>query len=316
MGLVSTNPDECWVRDDFLLKSAHIYTSKSIDRSVYELLRVKNPISSYASFLSSSRDNTFLPTHFIRDICAGKTPTWTRKYIDCYLDVKEGAVYPNFFSCVVEPFPIPDSWLRIYGFDKGYKDPTALCCGAIDPKDYTIYVYDEYYVSEQPITYHAQNLPKYVKGYEKLFPIQADPSIRARNEKDGISYQNYMLRLSGIWLEPANNDINFGIEKVRDYLYTGKLKIFSSCDNMKDEASKYVYNPIDSANPDKPMDKYNHLMDSLRYMISKLPDNPYDFNETVIPDTSLDKSVKNITRDDFVLSGGVIGGMTLWKHKN
>ena len=124
-----------------------------------------------------------------------------------------------------------------------------------------------------------------------------------------------MYRLSGIWLEPANNEIDFCIEKVRDYLYTGKLKIFASCDNIKDEASKYVYNPIDSANPDKPIDKFNHLMDCLRYMISVLPDNPDDFNATLIPNASFDKSVNAPSKDDFVLKGGVIGGMTLWKKR-
>ena len=315
MGLVSTNPEECWVRDNFLLKSNKIYTSKSIDRSIYDLLKVKTPIINYESFLSSSRDNVFLPKNFIRDVCAGKSPSWIAKYIDCRLDVKEGAVYKEFFSHIVEPFPIPDEWLRVYGFDKGYNDPTALLCGAVDPNNYTIYIYDEYYVSEQPITYHAKQLPKYVNNYNKLYPIQADPSIKARNEKDGLSYQNYFLRLCNIWLEPANNDIDFGITKVRDYLYTGKLKIFANCTNLKDEASKYVYNTPDSKFPDKPIDKYNHLMDCLRYLVARLPDNPYDFNRSILSNAFVDKAFKNISTDDFTLQGGVIGGMKLWKNR-
>lgn len=314
MGLVSTNPEDCWVRDEILLKSDKIYTSASIDRTVYEKLKVKAPIKEYASFLSSSRDNTYLPRNYIRDLVAGKSPSWVRKYIDCYLDVKEGAVYPDFFQCVVDPFPIPKSWKRIYGFDKGYNDETGLLCGAIDPKTSIIYVYDEYYVNEKPMSYHAIHIKPYIEGFDKYKPIQADPSIRSRNERDGESYQSYFYRISGIWLEPANNAIDIGIEKVRDYMYLGKLKIFSSCDNLKGEAGKYVYMPLDSNHPDKPVDRFNHLMDCLRYMISPLPSNPNEFNTAYIPELA-DVSFNSVFNEEsFEENNGVIIGVKLWKR--
>ena len=98
----------------------------------------------------------------------------------------------------------------MYGFDKGYKDETALVCGAIDPETNIIYVYDEYYESEKPVSYHAAALKPYFEGFSRLYPIQADPSIRARNERDGESYQSYFYKISGVWLEPANNDIDMG----------------------------------------------------------------------------------------------------------
>lgn len=316
MGMVCTNPEECWVRSDFLLKSAKIYTSASIDKETYMKLRVHNPNTTFSSFLSSSRDNAFLPKNFIRDVCEGKSPTWVRKYIDCYLDIREGAVYPNFLDCVIPPFEIPREWQRLYGFDKGYKDPTALLCGAVDPDTYTIYIYDEYYVSEQPITYHAKHIPAYISGYKRMYPIQADPSVKAVNDKDGVSYQFYFNKLCNIWLEPANNSIDFGIEKVRDYMYLGKLKFFSTCDNLKYEASQYVYNDPEKANHDKPVDKDNHLMDCLRYMIARLPNNPNDFNNTEVPVESWDMSSQTLKKDDFKMQGGVIGGMTLWQRKN
>lgn len=316
MGLVSTNPEDCWVRDEILLKSERIYTSKSIDRTIYDKLKVKAPIKEYASFLSSSRDNTYLPKNYIRDLCAGKSPSWVRKYIDCYLDVKEGAVYPDFFQHVVEPFEIPKSWKRIYGFDKGYNDATALLCGAVDPKTNTIYIYDEYYEREKPISYHAIALKPYFEGYDKLRPIQADPSIRARNERDGESYQNYFYRVSNIWLEPANNNIDIGIEKVRDYMYIGKLKVFSTCDNLKMEAGKYVYMPLDSPHPDKPVDKDNHLMDCLRYLISPLPNDPNEFNSVYVPELSDSTYSSYFSGSDweFKEESGVIMGMKLWKR--
>jgi hypothetical protein len=56
------------------------------------------------------------------------------------------------------------------------------------------------------------------------------------------------------------------------------LKIFSSCAHTIKEGLNYKYKPEEldaKKNPDnKPIDKDNHTMDSLRYMINELPDNP------------------------------------------
>jgi hypothetical protein len=109
-------------------------------------------------------------------------------------------------------------------------------------------------------------------------PIQADPSIRNRNERDGETYQSYFQKVSGIYLHPGNNDLDTGIEKVRDYMYLGKLKFFSTLENLKHEAVNYVYQE-DKA---KPIDKHNHLMDCLRYMVAPLPQNPNDFDGSLI----------------------------------
>ena len=294
MGLVSSNPDDAWIRDRMLLISDKIFTSKSIDRATYDMLKVKHPVASYHSFLSSTRDNDSLPHTFIQDVCAGKSLAWIRKYIDCYLDIKEGAVYPNFFKAVVQPFPIPKTWKRIFGFDKGYRDQTAMTCGAINPVTGVIYVYDEYYVAEKPMSYHAQELKKYFKDVSLYLPIQADPTVCSRNERDGQTYQGYFYAISGgssgkgIWLEPANNSIITGIDKVRDYIYTDKLKFFTTCDSIKGEARDYVYPDKSTARTSKqantPLDRKNHLMDALRYMISPLPENPEEFNMALIPD--------------------------------
>jgi hypothetical protein len=79
-------------------------------------------------------------------------------------------------------------------------------------------------------------------------------------------------------LEPANNDILYGIEKVRDYFYSCKLMVFNSCENMKLESQLYSYPESGRLNMDKPIDKDNHLMDALRYMVAKLPQNPHEMN--------------------------------------
>ena len=103
-------------------------------------------------------------------------------------------------------------------------------------------------------------------------PIQADPSVRNANDRDGVSYRDYFRNVSGLELAPANNNISDGIERVRDFMYTGKLKFFTSCVNIREEAGKYVFKQNrDGTGTDDPVDRNNHLMDAVRYLVMGLP---------------------------------------------
>jgi len=276
MGIVSTNPEDGWIKDRFLLVSNKIYGSVSIDTTVYENLKAREPNRHFHSFISSTRDNNHIAQGYIERATAGKSAKWIRKYIDCFLDIQEGAVYPEFSKYLVEPFEIPEEWPRIGGFDPGFNDPTAVCLAAIDPRNGDIYIYDDYYERNQPVGYHAKKIIPKIRPYEFLFNLQADPSVEKRNDRDLQTYSSYFYTLTKIVLEPANNDILYGIEKVRDYFYSGKLKVFNSCENMKMEAQLYMYPDGGRMHMEKPIDRDNHLMDAMRYMIAKLPQNPHE----------------------------------------
>lgn len=323
LGIVSTNPDDSWIKDEFLFISEKITGSKSIDTSVYKNVKSKKTSAHYHSFLSSTRDNVFLPMGFIERTVAGKSQAWIRKYIDCALDIKEGAVYPELAKVFVEPFKIPDSWGRLGGYDPGFNDPTAFPIAAVDPDTGIIYIYGDYYVAGEPISYHAENIKKQTKGLNFLYPIQADPSVEKRNDRDLKTYRAYFREKSGIDLEPANNDILYGIEKVRDYMYAGKLKIFNTCENIRFEGQNYKYPETKSrGKTDVPIDKFNHLMDGIRYLIAVLPMNPDEFDAIYIRDMSKNKSMATFNlgfgnnsfegdtlefEDDFEFGDGIYG---------
>ena len=282
MGILSTNPEDGWIKDKFLLISDELYSSPSIDVNVYApLIDATKTNRHFHTFISSTRDNNHVPAEFIERMSAGKSAQWVRKYIDCYLDFKEGAVYPEFLTNLIDPFQIPAHWKRVAGFDPGYNDPTAFVIAAINPENGIVYIYDEYKEAEKPVGFHGDKIKAYVDTYEFLFPIQADPSVQKRNDRDGVSYADYFKKVSnGVRLEPGNNDLLYGIEKVRDYLYNGKLKIFNSCLKLINEASKYTYKDSDNRNTnDKPIDKDNHLMDAMRYMVARLPKNPNELSK-------------------------------------
>lgn len=280
-GIIASNPEQGWLVDNFMLYSNKIYSSPSVNVEPYKKLIKKKEVM-YETFLSSSRDNIYLPPGFISTLCVGKTPFWIRKYIDCALEIREGAVYPEFTEHILDKeFPIPPSWRRVAGFDKGFKDETAFVLGAIDPKTGIIYVYDEYYVSRQPIQYHAKNVKEKLSGVNLYQNVQADPTVFNANDRDGKSYAELFYRWSGVSLDPAKNAISLGIERVREYMYSGKLKFFPSCVNIKDEALNYVYPDKETvANAEeKPKAGADHLMDALRYMIMGMPQDPFELEE-------------------------------------
>ena len=316
MGILSTNPEECWLKDDFLFVSDEVHASPSIDKAIYEPLMSPKRQKHFHSFLSSTRDNKHIPNEFIDRMIAGKTAEWIRVYVDCYLDRREGAVFNDMPKYFVEPFEISKAWQRVAGFDPGYNDETAFLIGAIDPKDGCIYIYDEHYQSERPISYHARVVANKVLNLKMFMPIQADPSVRKRNDRDGISYADYFNRLTGIYLEPANNDIMFGIEKVRDYMHSGKLKFFNTCLNLRKEGGLYIYSDNTKRNSnDKPVDKYNHLMDTLRYLIAKLPRDPREMENVYRQSINTYTSGMfggNDRNEDDEEREGIYGGVKVW----
>ena len=289
-GDISTNPEDSWIVSDFLLKSRVVHGSKSVDVSVYKNIMSTEREPEFESFLSASFDNIFLPKGTIERISAGKSDRWKRKYLWCYLDAKEGLVYPDLPKHYVEPFKIPDDWLRIGGYDPGISDPTACLIGAIDPNTHTIYYYDEYYVKDRTISYHGEQLKPKINKYRWFGTLKADPSVNKRSSESLVTYKSYFKQITGVTLKPVNNDILYGIDKVRDYIYNGKVKIFNNLEEFKKEASQYAFpdaSTKDTNVNNKPIDKYNHLMDCLRYSIVELPNNPVEFRGVTLQSDAL-----------------------------
>lgn len=328
-GIVSSNPEQGWLVDEFLMRSRKIFASPSVNTDAYKVLR-DDPSDYYESFLSSTRDNSYLPPTYVPSLTAGKSKAWIAKYIDCSMETREGAVYPDFHKCLVPDFPIPDHWQRLYGFDYGFADETATLCGAIDPQTGILYIYSEYYKSGLSTSKNADLISRdYIKAtHPRYAPPQADPAILHRSDRDGKSYQSYFYSRSGIWLEPAENSIDVGIDRVRDYMYLGKIKFFQSLENLKNELTNYVY--VDYGGKKVPAKNVpDHLADCLRYLVMALPADPDQFSEDIITSnmgkafmgTSLDKSDNTnvfigdrLEDDDFEndYNSGVTVGRNIW----
>lgn len=174
--------------------------------------------------------------------------------------ITDGLVYENFN---VQDFSIVDILRQnnietVFGLDFGYtNDPTALFCGAIDINNKKIYVFDEMYkkaLTNFDISNHIKNM-----GYTKE-RITADSA-----EPKSI----YELRELGInRVQPARkgkDSVMHGIQYIQGF----EIIIHSKCKNFITEINNYTWDKDKKTGKslNKPIDEYNHLLDSMRYAL-------------------------------------------------
>ena len=111
----------------------------------------------------------------------------------------------------------------------------------------------EHYVRQQPLSFHAQHLPRDVLWY-------ADPS--GANE---ISE----LRLANFLINKGKNDLRLGIAAVSARLRAGTLRVLEgACPNLLAEAGLYRWaSGATARETEAPVDEDNHALAALRYLV-------------------------------------------------
>ena len=289
VGIICSNPAQGFIRD-LLFTADEIFGSKSKEKTV-EMYgsRVTNRNKDLAAFLSSSRDNPYLPPGFVESVINSLTPEQARLYVDCIIEYAEGAVYPTILSMTEEPFDIPEHWERYVAHDPGINDPAAILIGAVDPETGVIHFYDEYYERDKVLAQVADAFKRIINPIRQgcLHMPLIDPSSNKRSKTTGRSYKQQMQIQHGIVTKEANNNIEDGIQRVKNLMYYGKIKFFNSLKQTLREGCEYRYPTLEERNKnknlgDKPLDKDNHLMDCLRYICQELPYDYLDVNKVTM----------------------------------
>lgn len=168
-----------------------------------------------------------------------------------------GAIYPVPESdFVVDDFPIPDHWPRVYGMDVGW-NRTAAPFAAWDRENDILYLYSEHYRGQAEPSIHADS----IKARGSWIPGVIDPASRGRSQKDGLQLLQSYKDL-GLDLEVAINAVETGIYEVWQRLSTGRLKVFKSMSNWLFEVRLYRRDENGRI-----VKKDDHLMDATRYII-------------------------------------------------
>lgn len=171
-----------------------------------------------------------------------------------------GNVYPlTLDSMLVDPFPIPTHFKRLYALDVGW-NRTAALWGALDPNTDVLYLYDEHYIGEQPPPVHAHS----IRSRGEWIPGVIDPASKGRTQDYGEQLID-MYKKHGLKLREADNAVESGVQEVWQRMSSGKLKIFTTLQNF---CKEYVLYRRDEKG--KIIKEKDHLMDDMRYLVSGL----------------------------------------------
>lgn len=181
-----------------------------------------------------------------------------------------GVIYPVVEdSWICDPFEIPRHWPRAFALDVGW-NRTAALWGAWDRDTDTIYLYNEYYVSEAPPQVHSEA----IRSRGAWIPGVIDPASRGRSQVDGRALIDEYKNM-GLDLQPANNEVEAGIFAVYRRLQSSRLKAFSTLQNLRSE--RRLYRRDEKGRIVKERD---HLMDTERYLVmsgmGRAVTEPYD----------------------------------------
>ena len=169
-------------------------------------------------------------------------------------DIGEGAVFKNWTF----DFQYDESAEIVYGLDFGFaSDPTALV--RVRKRDKKIWI--EELVYDRGLTMEDLSARLEALGLNKNVSIYADSA-------DPRSIET-LRRMGWTNVRPAQkgpDSIRSGIDKIHTY------QVFANptSANLIEEYYNYAYR----TGTDKPIDSYNHLMDSLRYAVASLQDGP------------------------------------------
>jgi hypothetical protein len=182
-----------------------------------------------------------------------------------------GLVYPEFHKCIIqmdkqrlEELLSSKGWF-IGGMDFGWNDPFCALGGFLTPDD-VLYIWYERYKSQTILEDHANNLPTPDKGI--IWFADHNPGAIRKLKKGGHNTRPAKKFARGSSRTPIIN----GIIMVNARIQLGKLKVISNrCPATVEESNLYVYPDKDEEIfGDIPVDKDNHAMDALRYLVMSI----------------------------------------------
>ena len=162
-----------------------------------------------------------------------------------WLDKAEGVIIENWSEGEFdETLPF------IYGMDFGYvTDPTTLVKVAVDKANRLVYVHELMYDKGLSTNDIEVRLKSFNLGRSKIVADSAEPRLIGD------------LAYTGINIEPCEKYPN-SVQQTLTDLLEFKIIVTKESHNIKRELSNYVWNDRKS---NVPIDKWNHLIDAIRY---------------------------------------------------
>lgn len=232
----------------------------------YDLYNKEQSDTDYKSFHFSSYDNPFLP---VEELDKAKLELTEDRFAQEYMgDFRktEGLVYKEFNRSIHVYKETTTAFNQILvGVDFGYTNPAGILKIGID-YDNNFWVDDESYKVQQT----DEQIAESVSGFRPNI-VYPDPEAPEKVQ---------VLKVKGLNIRDVikgKDSIRTGIDRVREMLKQGRLRINSRCVNLIWELETYHYpDRLPERNEyENPVKENDHLVDALRYVImSYLPERP------------------------------------------
>ncbi len=276
-GIAESNPESGWLREEYLAPADEIYQHGTAvvkyepdpDKRDYNI----------SVHISSTDSNIYLPETYISDLCKNKPQWWIDRYLFGSFEFANGLVVPEYKDLFVPAFDPPKNWVRLIAHDPGISDPSAFVVAAVDDRNGIVYIYRDLQYKDLGVTELYEKWCREVTfdmSMSQLYtqPI-LDPKIHGRRQVTDLQTYDQMWAQHGVFFQPGHISVEDRIFRLITYAKSGRLKIMDSCFNLKFELSEYKWDvKKDKSYKQKPVDKNNHSIDAMEWILMKLPEDP------------------------------------------
>lgn len=278
IGYVESNPDAGWIKSEMLMKSNKIKTFGTILDVPKVPDKGKDP--AIETYIAATDCNPYLPKNYIRDLCAGKPNWWKERYIYGSFAFANGQVFPGYEKYIVPSFDPPPEWKRLVAHDPGLSDPNAFVCAAIDEANGIVHFYRDR-------QYEGMGVDKLVDRWDKEIVYDISPyswytqpimdgKMFGRRDRTSMQTLDQMWAQYGVYFKAGHIPIKDRVWRASTYFGSDRIRIHDCCENLIRELKTYKWKPqkLGVVWKEEPVDKDNHSIDCMEWILMELPENP------------------------------------------
>ena len=210
------------------------------------------------------QDNKFLPDDYIKSLLdmKEKNPTYYKIYALGEFATLDKLIFTNWCE---ESFDYKEILKKdknveaVFGLDFGYtNDPTAFICVLIDRVDKKLWIFDEFQLKGMTNDEIVNKIAAMGYGKEAVSCDSAEPKSIEELQRNGLVRAKAATK--------GRDSILNGIQ----YLQQFDIKVHPKCQCIIEEFKNYTWQKDkDGIYINKPIDKYNHGIDALRYAVDE-----------------------------------------------
>ncbi|MBT3733668.1 MAG: hypothetical protein HOG25_03390 [Gammaproteobacteria bacterium] len=162
--------------------------------------------------------------------------------------IGSGLVFPiPEEKLVVEPFEIPEYWLRIAAIDFGWDHDTAVIWGAHDVDEDIFYIYDAYNQNKRSPAEHSLEIKRRPAFIPIAYPhdglrrdSMGNPGLADQYRNLGCNFMlDHFSNPPALGQSKGSNNVEQGIQEMLVWMEENRIKIFSTLTHVLQEYRQY-----------------------------------------------------------------------------